>query len=87
MTERVIESRNGDAYLDGHMLICVYDEGDCDVAPAVPKTPKEERMLERALYDLHQCYEVLQDGDVVCLPNGEPFACVIGVHVGRIERS
>lgn len=69
-----------DARLDGQLLVCHY-QGDLAVGKAYPKNKEEIDILYTALYDLHQCDDLLQDGDTIHLPNGKLFATVRGIHV------
>ena len=76
-----IENRHGSYYLAGKLLIVFYPGGDVDVVG--PRTKPEYRL--RALYDFHQCNNVMRDGDVIVGPSGKVLARVNGVHVEAVS--
>lgn len=86
MATHRVTYRGGDklcsALLNGQMLL--VQEEDVSVPRAYPRTVADRDLLLRALYDHHQCHPTFNDGDIIALPNGKPFAIVQGVHVDFI---
>lgn len=76
-----IEISNSFAAIYGDLLICRYPEGDIDIARPFPANDDQRSILLHALYDHHQCGHSFENGDVICLPDGTPFAFVDGVEV------
>lgn len=60
----------GNLTLDGELLICRHDEGDCDTIDAAE--PDMDH-LSRALYAARECGELPPDQSYVTLPDGTQF--------------
>lgn len=55
---------------NGDLLICRYDEGDCDTINAAEP---DLNNLRRALFDARECGEIPSDCSIVMLPFGGTF--------------
>lgn len=60
------------------MLLVIYDAGDCDTVR------QNDELMHRALYDLFQTNDQLEDGDVFILAGKPVYRCE-DVHVVAVE--
>lgn len=68
-----VTEKDGQYFISDHLLMLVYDAGDCDL-------PSNIHELVRAIYDLHQCEVFAEDEDVITF-RGHQIARVEGYHV------